>query len=83
MIEREERIQKQAYEQGKKEAVEKCLEIIDKIITDSTYAEAIQNAFKEEKVQTAQKGWECPKCGKIWASWIPCCNCDHNNKITS
>lgn len=20
-------------------------------------------------------GWECPKCQRIWAPWVPVCNC--------
>ena len=27
-------------------------------------------------------GWECPKCGKVWAPWIACCNCGQNWTIT-
>lgn len=28
------------------------------------------------------KGWECPKCGKVWAPSIPCCDC-HKQKASS
>lgn len=21
------------------------------------------------------KGWECPRCGRINAPWLPCCSC--------
>ena len=21
------------------------------------------------------KGWECPRCGKVWAPWVECCDC--------
>jgi hypothetical protein len=24
---------------------------------------------------TTPKGWQCPKCGKVWAPSIPCCDC--------
>ena len=26
------------------------------------------------------KGWECPKCGKVWAPFIYCCE-ECNNKV--
>ena len=25
-----------------------------------------------------EKGWECPRCGQIWAPWISQCNCSKN-----
>jgi|GEM_PF-2320990 len=25
-----------------------------------------------------QKGWECPKCGKVWAPWMSSCDCIKN-----
>ena len=25
--------------------------------------------------EPTQKGWECPRCGKIWAPWISSCDC--------
>lgn len=25
-----------------------------------------------------EKGWECPRCGQIWAPWISQCNCSRN-----
>lgn len=28
-----------------------------------------------------QKGWECPKCGKILAPWMPYCTCNSMNNI--
>lgn len=27
-------------------------------------------------ISFSQKGWECPRCGRINASWLPCCSCD-------
>ena len=27
------------------------------------------------KVAFIQKGWECPRCGRINAPWMPCCSC--------
>lgn len=21
------------------------------------------------------RSWECHRCGTVWASWMPCCNC--------
>lgn len=27
------------------------------------------------------KGWECPRCGRILAPWMPNCSCE-KNKIT-
>ena len=29
---------------------------------------------------TADKGWECPRCGKINAPWISQCSCTRNNE---
>lgn len=26
-----------------------------------------------------QKGWECPRCGKILAPWMSQCDCHRNN----
>lgn len=31
-----------------------------------------------------QKGWECPKCGRILAPWMPYCTCNNmNNTYTT
>lgn len=27
-------------------------------------------------ISFSQKGWECPRCGRINAPWLPCCSCD-------
>lgn len=27
-------------------------------------------------LSASQKGWECPRCGRINAPWLPCCSCD-------
>lgn len=24
-------------------------------------------------------GWECPRCGKVWAPWISQCDCSRND----
>ena len=30
---------------------------------------------------TMRKGWECPKCGRIWAPWVKDCSyCNNQNK---
>lgn len=29
-----------------------------------------------------QRGWECPRCGKILAPWMPCCDCKDHKTIT-
>ena len=26
----------------------------------------------------SERGWECPRCGQIWAPWISQCNCSRN-----
>ena len=31
-------------------------------------------------ISFSQKGWECPRCGRINAPWLPCCSC---NKSTT
>ena len=32
---------------------------------------------------TSQKGWECPKCGRIYAPYVPECHiCNHDKPIT-
>ena len=28
------------------------------------------------------KGWECPRCGKIWAPWVECCDCHEQTTTT-
>lgn len=25
------------------------------------------------------KGWECPRCGKVWAPWVQSCTCSNEN----
>lgn len=31
---------------------------------------------------TSQKGWECPKCGRIYAPYVPeCHSCNHDKPI--
>ena len=27
-----------------------------------------------------QKGWICPKCGKVHAPWVPSCECSNKNE---
>ena len=29
------------------------------------------------------KGWECPRCGKIWAPWVECCECTKQTTTTT
>ena len=29
------------------------------------------------------KGWECPRCGKIWAPWVECCECTRQTITTT
>ena len=32
----------------------------------------------------SQKGWECPRCGQIWAPWVSNCDCNKkNNYVTT
>ena len=30
----------------------------------------------------SEKGWECPRCGKIWAPWVSHCSCNNNWSVT-
>ena len=30
-----------------------------------------------------RKGWECPRCGKIWAPWVECCECTRQTVTTT
>ncbi len=27
-----------------------------------------------------QYGWICPKCGRVWAPWVPSCDCVRRGK---
>ena len=27
----------------------------------------------------SEKGWECPRCGQIWAPWITKCDCNRSH----
>lgn len=31
--------------------------------------------MKKKEKKEMEKGWECPKCGRVNAPWIPQCNC--------
>ena len=33
-------------------------------------------------ISFSQKGWECPRCGKINAPWLPCCSCHKSTTYT-
>lgn len=33
------------------------------------------NIWEWTAPSTSQQGWECPRCGKIWAPWVMQCNC--------
>ena len=30
----------------------------------------------------AQQGWECPRCHKVNAPWMPHCTCNQETKLT-
>lgn len=30
-----------------------------------------------------QSGWICPKCGKVWAPFVPACPCDAVRPLTT
>ena len=34
-------------------------------------------------ISFAQKGWECPRCGRINAPWLPCCSCSKSTYYVS
>ena len=34
-------------------------------------------------ISFSQKGWECPRCGRINAPWLPCCSCDKSTTYTT
>ena len=35
------------------------------------------------EINMNQKGWECPKCGRIYAPYVPECHiCNHDKPIT-
>ena len=36
-----------------------------------------------ENISFSQKGWECPRCGRINAPWLPCCSCDKSTTCTT
>lgn len=29
------------------------------------------------------EGWICPKCGKVWAPWMPSCDCGMLSQFSS
>ena len=41
--------------------------------TTSTY-----DPYTWEWRAPAERGWECPRCGQVWAPWISQCNCSKN-----
>ena len=43
---------------------------IDKVT--STYD---PNIYEWTAPSRSEKGWECPRCGQIWAPWITKCDC--------
>lgn len=34
-------------------------------------------------LSASQKGWECPRCGRINAPWLPCCSCNKSTTYTT
>ena len=34
-------------------------------------------------ISFSQKGWECPRCGRINAPWLPCCSCYKSTTYTT
>ena len=36
-----------------------------------------------EWTASSQQGWECPRCGKIWAPWISSCTCKRSTTTTT
>ena len=30
---------------------------------------------------TCPTGWTCPKCGRVWAPWVICCECSQPPKV--
>ena len=40
--------------------------------TQGAWGKMKKNKKKIEKI--VQQGWECPKCGRVWAPWMYRCN---------
>jgi uncharacterized OB-fold protein len=38
----------------------------------------------KEAWQTSQQGWTCPKCGRVWAPFVPsCAPCNNPPQVTT
>lgn len=52
----------------------------DKIqVGDSTNGTSTSTTYYTNPSYQAEKGWECPRCGRINAPWISHCDCSKNN----
>lgn len=51
--------------------------IDNNMYTTKTISEA--NTLNQTKPYNAERGWECPRCGRINAPWVRQCDCSRNN----
>ena len=48
--------------------------------TDNTTApQSSSNTYDWTHSYNAERGWECPRCGRINAPWVRQCDCSRNN----
>ena len=45
---------------------------------DDHKSTAIPQLCKYKHDNITNRGWECPRCGRINAPWMPYCNCQRN-----
>ena len=54
--------------------------------TGTSYTNTNTNTNTNTKINvpsyTSEKGWECPRCGRINAPWVRQCDCSPATKIT-
>lgn len=55
----------------------------DKVqIEDSTTGTSTSTSYTIGSKPQAERGWECPRCGRINAPWVRQCDCPKNWNIT-
>lgn len=52
----------------------------DKVqVGDSTTGTSTSTTTSQWQTYKAEKGWECPRCGRINAPWVRQCDCSRSN----
>ena len=37
------------------------------------------NTWEWHSPYHSEKGWECPRCGRVWAPWVTSCDCSRSH----